>query len=104
MEGNIEKATVKRISWYKYAISAVVLTAIVFCLDEGNNNFDWATDFGNWIVFVVYASFVLFGQILFAYLLSKRKKIKSAHLISILCGGLFGLSMAIAFFLFILKP
>lgn len=91
-------------SLYRYAISATVLTFLVFCLDEGANNFNWITNYGNWIVFVIYASFVLFGQVLFAHFILKKKNTSSTHLLCILVGGLFGFMLAVAFFLFVIKP
>ena len=79
------------------------MTFIVFCLDEAAYNFNWTTNYGNWIVFVVYASFVLFGQILFTHFFLRKKSSSSKYLHCILGGGVFGFMLAVAFFLFIMK-
>jgi hypothetical protein len=43
---------------------ATLITMYLFYLDEGYYNFYWMRNFGNWILFLIYGSFLLFGQLL----------------------------------------
>lgn len=100
MEKSIEQSTSNG-TLLKYVVSALILTTLVFYIDEGAYNFDWTTNIGSWIVFVIYAAFVLFGQALFAHFLLKKKFLKSRNFISIIGGALFGLALAIMFFILV---
>lgn len=50
---------------YPLAI-AVVTTTFLFYIDEGNYNFGWTRNIGNWLVFLVYVGVIYGVQLLFA--------------------------------------
>jgi hypothetical protein len=60
-----------RSSWHMmlHLAFAALITSYLFYLDEGFYSFMWMRNIGNWILFTVYGSFFLLGQLLVKYLM-----------------------------------
>ena len=77
---------------------AVIITMYLFYLDEGYCNFYWMRHMGNWIFFMIYGSFFLFGQLLVKhFMLGAYSGILQTLLACIIGSGL-ELMMAMALF------
>ena len=70
----------RRISLALPFIVAISLTFFLFYIDEGYYSFKWMLSLGNWVVFFIYVSLLLGGQLLIRlpaqYLLPDRYKYK----------------------------
>ena len=53
-------------------IVAVIVTTLLFYIDEGYYNFNWTKHFANWIYYVIYIGSIFCGQLLtWNYILKK---------------------------------
>jgi putative effector of murein hydrolase len=81
-----------------FVISTILITLFLFFIDEGNYNFEWMANWGNWIVFFVYAFPVFFAQVLFSKIIFGKVKKFGNTLRSIFIGSLTGLTFVIGVF------
>jgi len=55
------------------AISAALLVVcLLFCIDEGYNDFRWMKSWGNWFMFLIYSGGLVLGEYLISKILSER--------------------------------
>ncbi len=80
--------------------SSVLITFLLFFVDEGYYNFNWMTNIGSWIPFVVYLLAIFSGQWLFSALLLKKYQGPGKLYLSILGGATIGI-LVVAFGIFI---
>lgn len=75
--------------------SSILITLFLFFIDEGNYNFNWATEPFVWIVFLIYAVPIFLGQLAMSKIV--LKKISRIHkiILSILIGSVIGISFTI---------
>jgi len=78
---------------------ATLITMYLFYLDEGYFNFMWMKNFGNWIFFMIYGSFFLFGQLLVKRFVLKNYTGLLQTILSCIIGS--GLELMLAMILFI---
>lgn len=76
--------------------TTVIITTLLFCVDEGKYNFEWVTNGFNWIAFAIYAIGILFGQIIVNLLLLRKYKGKYKLTYTCVFGTLLGLVGTIA--------
>ena len=54
--------------------TSILLIFFLFYIDEGYYNFNWMSNFGNWIAFIIYLAVFSLGQIItFLFILKKYK-------------------------------
>lgn len=80
-----------------YLLTSVGLTFILFFIDEGYYNFNWMTDAGNWLMFVVYAGGIFLLQTIADQLLFKKLTTQLRVALSVLLGLPLGVSVVIGF-------
>jgi len=68
---------------------------VLFFIDEGYYNFNWMTNIGNWIAFIIYVSAIFLGQLLFSKLLLKNYHGLGKTLISVIGGSTIGILVVI---------
>ncbi len=73
------------------AMSAVLITTFLFFIDEGFYNFNWMTDIGSWIAFLIYAPAIFVGQVLVFKFGMGNLQGKTKTLLSIVLGAILGL-------------
>ena len=86
-----------------FLASSIILTNILFFMDEGYYDFRWMKDPGNWIAFLIYSIPVFLMQLLFFHILLKKYTSSGKILLSLLGGVLSGLILVLGFFYLILK-
>jgi hypothetical protein len=74
---------------------AVVITMLLFFLDEGYYNFKWMSNVGNWIAFAVYVGVIFSFQLLFFKLLLKSYTGRAKTLLSAVGGAVLGFFIVI---------
>jgi hypothetical protein len=75
--------------------SSVLITFLLFFVDEGYYDFRWMTNIGSWIPFIVYLTAIFSGQWLFSALLLKKYRGPGKLLLSILGGATIGILVVI---------
>ena len=88
-------------SWLTYSFFAISFTLLITYFDEGNNNFEWMNNPLDWLSFIVYASGILFGQILLEKKILKRYSGKGKVMMSVFGGIVIGIPIALIFFLIV---
>lgn len=76
-----------------FSICSVLVTSFLFFIDEGLYSFRWMTNWGSWIVFVIYAIPILMGQLLMSSILYKIPN----QLFKISLSMVIGLSLGVSF-------
>ncbi len=78
-----------------FLLTSAIVTTFLFYIDEGNNNFNWITNWGAWMIFMIYVLPLYFVQwLLFTFLLKRLKK-PIGVILSISFGLIFGLMFGI---------
>lgn len=80
-----------------YLLTSVGLTLILFFIDEGYYNFNWMTNVGNWLMFVVYVGGIFLLQIIADQLLFKKLSTQLRVALSVLLGLPLGVCSVIGF-------
>lgn len=83
-----------------HLISAVVITLVLFFIDEGAYDFNWALDAGNWFVFVIYAGLIYAAQALVSCLVARYIKGPIRTVVSLLVGT----ALALLLLFYVLFP
>lgn len=78
-------------------LSAMMITFMLFYIDEGAYNFKWMRDAGNWIPFVLYTSGMIGGQVFIHQLFLKKQSGKHKLVFTALLGIPLGILFTIAF-------
>lgn len=86
-----------------YALLTILVTTFLCFIDEGNFNFNWIYNWGNWVVFIIYAFGIFSGQILAQHFLFKKLETVERIVLSFVIGGAVGLIAVILMFIMILK-
>lgn len=68
--------------------ASLSIILFLFFIDEGNYNFSWMKNIGNWIAFMFYVSGIFCGQILFSKIILKIINPKLNLLLSIIFGSI----------------
>ena len=77
-------------------ISALVITLLIFFVNEGSLTFSWMGNVGNWIVFMFYAVFIFMGEIFVSTVILRKYQSVIYTLLSVATGSGLGI-------LFVLK-
>lgn len=75
--------------------SSVLITFLLFFVDEGYYDFRWMTNIGSWIPFIVYLASIFSRQWFFSALLLKKYRARGKLLLSILGGATIGILVVI---------
>lgn len=75
--------------------SAVLISMLLFFVDEGYYDFRWMSNVGNWIAFAVYVGVIFSFQLLFFKLLLKNYTGRAKTLLSVVGGTLLGFLVVI---------
>jgi hypothetical protein len=77
--------------------TAMIITFLLFYIDEGAYNFTWMNNVGNWIPFALYISGIVGGQVFINQLFLKKQNGKHKLLFTALFGVPLGILFTIAF-------
>ena len=77
-----------------WLISSLIITCILFFIDEGYYNFNWVLQWGNWLAFGIYATLLFASQWCIHFILSKLTPIKNTVPLSIVFGAVLALFLA----------
>jgi len=78
---------------------AILVTGLLFFIDEGYYDMRWVEDPGNWFIFFVYSGIILGGQLLIREFMFKKYNGWRRHLAVASVGIPLGIATAIGFFL-----
>lgn len=81
-----------------YLFTAVILTLFLGYIDEGYYNFEWMTEWENWIAFVIYTSVFFLAQLGFSLLTAKILPVQIRRILSLLIGLPVGMIFLILIF------
>ena len=81
-------------SLYFMLFAAGFITLFLFFIDEGFYNFNWMSDPGNWIAFVIYISLIFGSQFVVYWLFSQLKVSRRKLGWSIVMGTVIALLLA----------
>jgi len=93
--GSQKKARTTHRELSYFTISAVIVTFLLFFIDEGYYDLRWMKNIGNWIMFIVYTLAALLGQLFFALVLFRKLKESRRLELSILFGTISGVGLLI---------
>lgn len=77
---------------------SLMMVLFLFYLDEGNFNFQWIQQPGNWLLFGLYFIFTLLGQLIFVNIFCTRRSSWLMKISVMSLGGLIGCSFLIYLF------
>lgn len=80
--------------------TVISITTFLFFIDEGNYNFQWASNPFYWIAFAIYAIGLLIGHLIINLLVLRKYKGKNKALLTCVLGTILGLIVTIGFFMF----
>ena len=75
--------------------TSVLITLLLFYIDEGYYNFNWMTHIGNWFPFIIYVSVIFSGQLLFSILILKNYHGFGKTLLSVIGGTTIGILLLV---------
>lgn len=64
MKGKIKTSSGEIAKFFYPLLIAIIITLILFYIDEGFYNFRWMLNSGNWIAFLIYFSVIYGAQLL----------------------------------------
>jgi len=76
-------------------VSSILIILFLFFIDEGNYNFNWATEPFVWVIFLIYTVPIFLGQLVMSKVV--LRKINHTHkiILSILIGSVIGITFTI---------
>ncbi len=77
--------------------STVVLTLLLFYIDEGYYNFKWMLQLSNWVAFIIYVAPIFSIQLVVLKLLGNKFSYQTASIFSAIIGAVIGLILVISF-------
>lgn len=78
-----------------FAISSILITFLLFFIDEASFNFNWIFQFGNWIAFIIYVIPLILGQVAIYKLMPRRFRNTGNTILSILVGSFLGILLIV---------
>jgi hypothetical protein len=72
---------------------AICIVTLLFYIDEGYYNFNWTKQFGNWIIFFVYALFLFLGQVFTYHVLLRKYVSKDKNILASIIGAPLGFGL-----------
>lgn len=87
-----KSSTSKGASTLPFILSSILITFLLFYIDEGNYNFEWMLEPGSWVVFFIYAFPLYLTQVLFSKVIVKPQKGWENTFLSIIIGSITGLT------------
>lgn len=81
-------------------VSSLMITTVLFYLDEGYYNFNWMGNPGNWMMFILYSGIFFSCQVLVSKFIFKRHLGMNNTISSILVGGVTVAILIIIFAMF----
>jgi putative effector of murein hydrolase len=79
-------------------ISTLLITLFLFYIDEGYYDFRWMNEPGNWLAFLIYATVIFLGQLLFFKVLFRNYQGGAKTILSIICGSILGIFLLVMIF------
>ncbi|MHC1706074.1 MAG: hypothetical protein AB9842_00995 [Bacteroidales bacterium] len=70
-----------------FLLTAIVITNILFFIDEGYYDFRWMKDFGNWVAFLIYCIPIFLFQLFMYHIILKKIKGSGKTIISVMAGS-----------------
>ncbi len=98
MNATFISTSAKQDKVWVHVLCSVLVTMLLFFIDEGAYNFDWMNSPGNWIAFLIYFIGLLFGQAIASVLLLANYKGKHKTLYACLLGIPVGLTLLLTWF------
>lgn len=77
-------------------ICALAVTLLVLFISEGGLTFNWVTNIGSWIIFIIYAVFIFMGEVFVSNILLRKHQSAIYTVLSVAMGSGLGI-------LFVLK-
>lgn len=72
-------------------ICALAIPLLLMFIDEGSLTFNWMTNIGTWIVFIIYAVFIFMGEIFVSNIVLRKHRGVLHTILSIATGSGLGI-------------